>query len=430
MNGDLSRSVIRWLVGLRWAVVVVLAGSVIASPTLLELPISLPFTLGALALLVAVNLAHRHIEAWLPPRVETHWLLMNVAFDVVAIAVVLAATGGAANPFSSILLVYVALGASLLPARSTFALAGLAACTFGALFLVPRPTTACGHPVETAFSNHLYGMWAAFVLGACLVAVFVTRIRRAVEERERELHALRTQAERADKFAALGTLAAGAAHELGTPLGTIHVLAGELEAQASSAESAEQARAIATQIERCRAILQRMRPGRGLEEVGVSDLGSSVSAAVASWRAAHPGTLVEVVEAPAANVPVGPSEIEAALTVLLDNALRATPSSEAPAPIVVRAGRRDGALFIAVEDEGIGVQDDTMRRMGEPFFTTRAPGQGLGLGLFVVRTLLQQVGGRLEVEQRSPRGTCVRLCFGAQEPERYAAGSSHELAHV
>jgi two-component system sensor histidine kinase RegB len=109
------------------------------------------------------------------------------------------------------------------------------------------------------------------------------------------------------------------------------------------------------------------------------------------------------------------SDVEAAVCVLLDNALAATEAAAAAGPIVVRSGSERGSVFLTVEDEGVGVDPANVGRIGEPFFTTKETGQGMGLGLFVVRNLLEQLGGRLEVERRSPRGTSVRLCFAAKE---------------
>ena len=409
----LDETLVPWVLALRWVVILVLVSSLPATTELLELHVHVPVIVATLAVLVAVNLGHRRLARALPAALRRHALFLNVAIDLVAITVFLAASGGAANPFSSILLVYVALGAALLPARAAFALAGLAALSFGALFLTPAESACCQEPVAPAFSNHLYGMWVAFILGACLVAFFVSRVRHAIEARDRELAELSARAERADKFAAVGTLAAGTAHELGTPLATISVFAGELE---SSPATAEQGAAIRAQVERCRAVLERMRPGaRGEVAAGDADLADSVEAAVEVWRAAHPEADVRVESRGSAVVAMTRSDVEAAVCVLLDNALAATEAAAAAGPIVVRSGSERGSVFLTVEDEGVGVDPANVGRIGEPFFTTKETGQGMGLGLFVVRNLLEQLGGRLEVERRSPRGTSVRLCFAAKE---------------
>lgn len=410
MSSTLEKSVLVWLLGLRWIVVIVLLGSLPASSMLLDLPVDYPAAVAPLAVLVTVNLTHRWIEPMVPAAGHGYLLLANAALDVIAIAICLAASGGAANPFSSLLLVYVALGASLLAPRRAFALAALSACTFGALFLVPGGAACPEHPIAPSFSNHLYGMWVAFALGASLVAFFLTRVRRTMEEREREVHELRVQS---DKFAAIATLAAGTARELGTPLATIRVLATELR-EPTEGVAASHARRIEEQIDRCVRVLDRMRPGTGGEALGETDLGESLRTAVASWRVAHPDATVQVDDPEPVRVPLGSADLEAAIMVLLDNALSATREANRDCSIRVRSGSVGDEPFVSVDDDGVGLAPEAVRRAGDPFFTTKPPGAGMGLGLFVVRSLLHRIGGRLEVESREPTGTSVRLLFGSR----------------
>lgn len=417
-SASLEKNVLAWLVGLRWIVIGILLASLPATSALLDLHVHYEIAISAICVLVALNLASRRIERAFPDDATGRLVFASSAVDVLAIAVFLGASGGAANPFSAILLVYVALGASLLSPKRAFGLAALAACTFGALFIVPMPTGCPDHPTEVAFSNHLYGMWVAFALGASLVAFSLVRVRRAMEAAARELAELRVRAEQAEKFAAVATLAAGTAHELGTPLATIRVLARELKDGGTEEQLRVRADRIATQVERCVSVLDRMRPGGAQSSAGATDLRDSVTKAVDAWQAAHPEARVEIAETAPAHVPLGGSEVEAAIIVLLDNALAADDARTAVARgelrnIRVRSGSVGDEPFVAVDDEGPGMTPEVIRRAGEPFFTTKAPGAGMGLGLFVVRSLLHRIGGRLEIERRDPRGTTVRLWFGA-----------------
>ena len=220
----LEGSLLVWLFGLRWVIVLILAAALPSSSLWLGLPVSYAVAVPALVILAVANLVFHRQRG--PSRTVDRPALLtaHVVLDVVAIAVVLGASGGAANPFSAILLVYVALAASMLPPAATFFIAGLAACTFGALFFVPG--SASCHVPGVSFANHLYGMWVAFALGAGLVAFFLTRVRRALQRREAELAELTLRAHESMKFAALGTLAAGTAHELATPLGRTLALTG------------------------------------------------------------------------------------------------------------------------------------------------------------------------------------------------------------
>lgn len=406
----ITGSLLRWLFGLRWVILAILAAALPATQHWLGLPVSYAVAVPALFVLAGAN-----VVPMLRPDLASanaRSVITNVVIDVLAISVVLGASGGAANPFSAILLVYVALAASMLPVGATFFIAALAACTFGALFFVPG--SASCHVPGADFASHLYGMWVAFALGAGLVAFFLTRVRRALQARERELAELSQRAQESMKFAALGTLAAGTAHELGTPLGTIAVLAGELEG-ATQTEVERHARAIREQVARCRAVLERMRPGAQQIEGGDADLSTSVPRAVSAWKSANPDAAIEIRRAERGIVPLAHADVEAALFVLLDNARAAQSQAGRVAPIVVETGSRHGRPFVSVEDQGVGIAEADLPRVGEPFYTTKGVGEGMGLGLYVVRTLLAQAGGKLEIERKAPRGTRIEMRFGSLE---------------
>jgi two-component system sensor histidine kinase RegB len=421
-GGDTSRILVRWLVGLRWAVFLLLGATLPIGERYLDFHVKYAIALPVMAFVVAYNAAmQRRVAAG---RVTPREVALGVAIDLVAIGALLAASGGAANPLSAVFFVHVALAASLLPARTTFALAALAACLFAALFALPSGACCPNHPANGAFSTHLYGMWGAFVIASGLVAYFLTRVRSALDERGQEIARLRRRAEEVNRFAALGTLAAGTAHELATPLCTIAVLAGEIDG-APAPEARAHAASIAAQVSRCRDILTRMQAGVATRRAARTVAADAVEAAVETWRRAHPGAAVVLTTdlAAGATVPLSAGEIEVALGAILDNALHAVQHEhgavaieEAPgaAPIAVAAAVEQGAVVVRVEDGGTGVAPHLASRLGEPFLTTKEPGEGMGLGLYLVRTLLTRVGGGLEVAPGSPRGTRVTLRFAAE----------------
>src|SRR5262245_8066813 len=157
-----TRILLRWLVGLRWAVFVLLAATLPIGERFLACHVRYDSALPVIAIVVVFNaVMHRRLasRATIPLRE----VALGVALDLCAIGALLAASGGAANPFSAVFFVHVALAASLLPARTTFALAALAVCIFGALFALPSGACCPNHPASGAFSVHLYGMWLAFV---------------------------------------------------------------------------------------------------------------------------------------------------------------------------------------------------------------------------------------------------------------------------
>lgn len=399
----------RWLIGLRWVAFALLALTLPVGEHLFGFHVRYAVALPVVALAAVVNvLASRVLSRSgqanaAGPRVVAGF----VAFDLVAIGVVLAASGGAANPFSALFLVHVALAAAVLPAALTFALSALAVGVFAALFAVPAGSCCAAHQMDGSFSAHLYGMWMAFVLCAGLVAFFVTRIRRALEVREREVLRLRREAEHAARFASLGTLAAGTAHELGTPLGTIAVLAGELAGgEVPAPEVRAQARAIAQAVARCRDVLSKMQAAAHASR-GASapvDVAEASSRVVADFRAAHPDVRVEVEAGAPVFAPIAAEDFASALGVLLDNALFATRRAGSASPLRVAVSSGGDRVRVAVEDGGTGVPEEMIERLGEPFLTTKEPGEGMGLGLYLARGLLEPIGGALTIENRRPSG--------------------------
>jgi two-component system sensor histidine kinase RegB len=363
----LQVDLVRWFSALRRVMVVVLLAVLGLSEWWLALEVSFAWGLPAIAAMVVVEVLSSR-PASRARLNESEWAIWSLAAaDILAVAVLIGAAGGAANPFTAVLFVYVALAASLLSPVRTLLLAAFSAVTFGALFLLPEDPSC--HAPTVSMTDHFYGMWVAYAVGAVLVALFLARVRSALLAHQREIDRLRAEQADAAKFVALGTLAAGTAHELGTPLSTIAVLAEEL-ARAGGGDRAE---TISREVERCRHVLNRMRPGARRDPALGCRLDEAVARSVAAWErrdaASGPASISVSVEAS----PTGP--------------------------------------HVVVEDEGRGLDGGVAARIGEPFVSTKAPGEGMGLGLFVVRTLLEQIGGKLVVEPRSPRGARVRLEF-------------------
>jgi two-component system sensor histidine kinase RegB len=398
----LQVDLVRWFSALRRVMVVVLLAVLGLSEWWLALEVSFAWGLPAIAAMVVVEVLSSR-PASRARLNESEWAIWSLAAaDILAVAVLIGAAGGAANPFTAVLFVYVALAASLLSPVRTLLLAAFSAVTFGALFLLPEDPSC--HAPTVSMTDHFYGMWVAYAVGAVLVALFLARVRSALLAHQREIDRLRAEQADAAKFVALGTLAAGTAHELGTPLSTIAVLAEEL-ARAGGGDRAE---TIAREVERCRHVLNRMRPGARRDPALGCRLDEAVARSVAAWERAHPEAKVKVVGSTEAIVPIESNDVEAALSVLMDNARDA---ASGPASISVSVEASPTGPHVVVEDEGRGLDGGVAARIGEPFVSTKAPGEGMGLGLFVVRTLLEQIGGKLVVEPRSPRGARVRLEF-------------------
>jgi two-component system sensor histidine kinase RegB len=252
------------------------------------------------------------------------------------------------------------------------------------------------------------GDWTAFVLVAVLIGYFVGRVTRALRFRERELSDMRERATRTEQLASLTTLAAGAAHELGTPLGTIAVIAKELEL-ALDDPNKEDARMIREEVDRCRFILDRMRVDI-IEDLHQKATTISLAEFMKRLRQDLPAAersrlIVEC--APGIQSITGPVRaIEQAIGVLLRNSYDAVAPE---VPVKLSISREPKATLFSVEDSGHGMAQDVLRRAGQPFFTTKPPGKGMGLGLFLVRLVAERYGGHFEMASTPGVGTTSTL---------------------
>lgn len=426
-----------WLQRLRWGAV---AGQ-LATIAIARFGLGLELPLPALLAVVAAQALYNVLDARAgggrgatPGRIAR-----GLAFDIVALSALLALSGGPHNPFSFVYLVHVSLAAMVLPQRLTWTLCALAATASGLLFVLPVYPLAPEHDHDGHFmALHLNGMWVAFAVAAGFIVYFMVRIRAALQAREEELARVRQEAQRNERLSGLATLAAGAAHELATPLGTIATVARELERRlaastrdtrdapvsAADAELLEDARLIRAQVERCRGILQQMTIG-----FGASRVDELARRPVADWVASALGELpadrrarvaVEVAPDAASARCVGPrAPLEQALRNLVGNALDATHGRGGEAEKVrVGAVLREGGhrVEIQVRDRGPGIPPETLARVGEPFFTTKPAGQGMGLGVFVARGVARELGGELTLESTPGAGTTARLVLPCERP--------------
>ena len=407
--GERGRIHLSWLVQLHWWAILGQAVVIVAADAITGIVLPSTTLVGLLVVEVVGNFA---LGAWAARvRVTDGAIAAVMLLDVVVLTVLLDLTGGASNPFSALYLVNIALGAVLLPSRWSWGLMTASLLGFGGLF-VHEALVGPHHHVrimvdqQRAMESHLRGMWVAFALAAIFVVFFVQRVSAALSERDRELDEARVLAGRREKLASLATLAAGAAHELGTPLGTIAIVAKELEravGEGGSDEVRGDLKLIREMVARCRAILNRMSARAG-EHAGEAFERITAEAWTAAALDGLPWRDRVVVEqlAPDAAIVAPPLAIGDALRGLLKNALQA---STPDAKVALRITAERGRVRAAVKDRGRGMPPEILARVGEPFFTTKGPGDGMGLGLFLTRALAEQLGGEFHIASRPGEGT-------------------------
>jgi two-component system, sensor histidine kinase RegB len=318
-----------------------------------------------------------------------------LTLDTLLLTVQLALSGGPHNPFTAFYVVYVALAAVTMSVSGTAWIAALSGLCYASMFRwhLAQPLWESAHGEHSGVGAHLIGMWLALSVVAAVISYFVSGL-------ARQLVAARAVAARNERLASLTALAAGAAHELGSPLGTIAVAAHEIEV-ATDADVRDDARLIRAEVNRCRRILDRMSGSATLATTG-ADAGSLES--IAAGVRAELGVAGERLQLSLADgcrpLIAMRDPIHQALAVLIRNALDA---SEAPVELRIRSAAEQ--VLFEVIDCGSGISAESLARVGEPFFTTKEPGRGTGLGLYVVRMIAERFGGQLILRSAEGLGT-------------------------
>ena len=448
-----------WLIRLRWAAI----GGQTLAILLVDraMGIALPLV-PLLGIVLAAALSNVALAVWEARKPEVREGLIGalIAIDVLLFSALLYLTGGPYNPFSFLYLVHIALATLVLRQAWTWGLVALSVGCFGLLFVahrplpvvsadapaaphspaVPAPSHAHAKPMHGAphagdstsehaarapsshaaaapsahdhdMELHLYGMWIAYGVGAIFIVYFLQHMTRALAQRETELAQVRDRTAKNERLASLATLSAGAAHELATPLATIAVVAKELERQLDATEAQgalEDVQLIRAQVARCRDILSQMAAdagesaGESLASVNVAELLSEAIEPLeesSRIRLDARGAKGRTLRAPR-------KALAQAIRGIVKNAIEASTKGE---PVEVSAGEDGARCRIEVADHGVGMPAEVRERAGEPFFTTKDTGRGMGLGLFLARALLERLGGVLELESNRGEGTRVSL---------------------
>ena len=402
--------VVPWLTRIRYGVVVGQISLILIAAFVshIEMP------LGWLAVPFAVMIGSNYLLQRLNQKTNARRALgLSLAIDIVALTAVLALSGGPANPFTLLFLVQITLSAVVLSKEWTWFLGVLSILGFGFLFIahVTLPVLE-GHHVAQGFSAHLFGMWIAFVAAALLITILIGRVSEALRTHELEVLRLQDQLNRQEKVTSIATLAAGAAHELGTPLSTIAVVAKELEHYAQEnavdAHVTSEARLIRDGVERCSEILRAMS-AKGAQLSGEAPRLIDFEVLFQQVRDAFPDaqrSAIQIDSPEDAKAVLPVVTTRQVLSALVKNGLDASAVGK---PVEISGVVVDGRIRFKVRDFGTGMSAETLKRVGEPFFTTKPAGRGMGLGTFLVRVFAENVRGSLIFDSELDRGTTAIL---------------------
>lgn len=365
--------------------------------------------ISIVAILTLLNLL-----TWI--RLHRKWPVSHMEFflqlliDVLALSSLLYFSGGSTNPFISLYLLPLTIAAATLPWRYTWIMAIITIACYTLLLFnyVPLPHEHSNHLIE--FALHVSGMWLAFVLSTVIIAWFVVKMSSSIRDRDRDLAKAREHALRNEQIIALGTLAAGAAHELGTPLSTMAVVAGELQQEYThDTEFQNNIHILRDQIAHCKQTLTQLlaKAGQPRAEHGSElPVDAFLRQILDKWKLVRPSvkfTYQSTGKQPAPRI-MDNQLLNQSLLNLLNNAADA--SSEC---IEIKSNWDNLELNLEIIDDGKGLSVEALQRAGEAFFSTKAPGQGFGIGLFLANANIERFGGSVHLFNLENGGACTQV---------------------
>lgn len=335
----------------------------------------------------------------------------HIFLDIAALTWIFYLTGGYANPLIWTYLLPLIVSAIILPSIYAWFTTAITIGCYAALIFwnVPLEHVHDGH--TNAFNLHLHGMWFGFVFSAGIVAHFVVRLSRDLRVRERLLAQAREKVLEQERVVALGALAAGAAHELGTPLATMAVLTREMEADhAADTELKSSLQLLRQQVDRCKDILSSMARSHGqprADSAAIMTIDSFLNDIISRWQEMHPAVAVTVnFSGSKVNKKIlAERTLSQAITHLLDNAAEASPDG-----VDIIAVWNDRELDLKIIDQGDGLPEH--QNIGEPFITTKQHGQGLGV--YLSRTVIEGMGGQITISNQDTGGVIAHLRIPVQ----------------
>jgi two-component system sensor histidine kinase RegB len=339
---------------------------------------------------------------------------IQLTIDVLELTAVLYLTGGATNPFAWFLLVPHSIASSVLARSYAWVMAVITSLAYTSIVFYYQPLFHLGHVLEMGtdghFQEHIIGMWIGFVLSAFLMAYFVAGMADSLRRRNKLLTDMQQKMFRDERLVALGTLAAGAAHELGTPLATVDIVAHELKLEFDAPEDksvSDKLTVIQNQIKRCKDALSSITQTATESR---HDSGQALAVDVYlkntlnQWRVSHLDAKLEEAYEGVEPVPMVISDfsLTRAIINILDNAVQASPYD-----VKFSAYWTQEALTIVIKDEGPGLTHTQLETLGEPVKSSKD--SGLGIGMHLSKASIEHIGGSIGWQNRKTRGVVVTI---------------------
>jgi len=374
-----------------------------------------PFPLLYIGIILGALFAFNALTGWWLLRkkeVNDNTLVLQLIVDIAAFTGVLYFTGGASNPFGWFYLVPIFIAATLLPGRIIWLITALSIIGYtGLMFFYQAVSGVADHSQHmqhnSGFAQHILGMWLGYVVTAILVAFVVARMANSLRERDNHLALARENALRDERLVALGTLAAGTAHELGTPLSTIAVVVKEMQEICDSNESEEYLSIIRQQIDRCKTALATLSHSAGEELMSGGQMlpvKTYVSNIINQWQQQRPTTKLQLLsDLNSINAQIlAEQTLTQALINILNNAADASPKK-----ISLEVEQIDNQITIIISDNGSGLDSMIQRHAGKKSYSSKD--QGLGLGLFLAHASIERLGGKIFLSNQQHGGAIVKI---------------------
>ncbi|MCX5581651.1 ATP-binding protein [Kaistia terrae] len=357
---------------------------------------------GVILFLVGLNVVSllRHRNQSLVSNTE---LFLELLLDVAALTVQLHLSGGASNPFISLYLLQVILGAVLLEAWSIWVLVAISSGCFIWLTTSYREIEMPHVHGNDLFNLHIQGMFICFVLAASLLVLFVTRIQRNLRARD-------AQSAEEEHIVRMGLLASGAAHELGTPLATVSVILSDWQRMPmfnTHPEIVEDLSDMLGQLDRCKAIVSGILTSSGAtrgEGTVRTTMNQFLDGLVDEWRSGRPSMHIDYSNDFGPDIPiVSDIALKQVIFNVFENSWEVSPEW-----MRVAIGRHGEDLVLAVSDSGPGFDKEMLAEFGKPYRSSKNR-PGSGLGLFLVVNVLRKLGGTVTAKNGKDGGASVTL---------------------